>query len=260
MRSHAKAASAASTHREGHGSHRVIAACWSARWLSSGLVRPRPARRRKQGRAGPTSPPSGKCTASSSKTRAVDSGRLERQRPRGGTELQPRAHLLPDRRTDRYAGGGLIRGIAIDPSDDTLYATEVAAYGGTVIRRYVSDGQPTPTYTLDPTFEVPKPKGSRSTRRRATSSCRPGAEGVRRYDSSGTLLETIGTPSISPAWVVTASDGSFYVASGRARHLSLQCFRDFSRPPPGSGLAGSYHDQVYSSARPEAGSGLLRNG
>ena len=70
-----------------------------------------------------------------------------------------------------------------------------------------------PTHSLDPTFEVPQ--GARHRRRPDHGDllvADPGAEGVRRYDTSGTLLETIATPSINPAWIVTAPDGSFYVA------------------------------------------------
>jgi hypothetical protein len=112
-----------------------------------------------------------------------------------------------------YAAEGLTRNIAIDPSDDTLYADEVVAYGGSVIHRYASDGQPVPTYTVDPSFELPQ--GDALAVDPTTGDllvADAAAEDVRRYDSSGTLLETINTPSINPAWIVTAPDGSFYVA------------------------------------------------
>jgi hypothetical protein len=104
-----------------------------------------------------------------------------------------------------------LRNIAVDPGDSTVYADGVF---GEPIRRYVSDGAPTPTYTLDPGFaEAPQGEGiavDPTTGDLLVAD--PGAEGVRRYDTSGTLLETIATPSINPAWIVAAPDGSFYVA------------------------------------------------
>jgi hypothetical protein len=106
--------------------------------------------------------------------------------------------------------GGLLRNIAVDPSDGTVYVDEV--FGGP-LRRYVSDGAPTPTYSVDPAFEVTQGDGiavDPTTGNLLVAD--PGAEGVRRYDTSGTLLETIATPSLSPAWIVAAPDGSFYVA------------------------------------------------
>jgi hypothetical protein len=103
------------------------------------------------------------------------------------------------------------RNIAVDPSDGSIYAD--GSFGGP-IRRFVSDGAPTPTYTLDPAFgEIPVGEGlavDPTTGNLLVAD--PGAEGVRRYGTSGTLLETIATPSINPAWIVTAPDGSFYVA------------------------------------------------
>jgi hypothetical protein len=103
------------------------------------------------------------------------------------------------------------RNIAVDPSGGSIYAD--GPFGGPV-RRFVSNGTPVPSYTFDPAFgEIPAGEGlavdpTTSDLLVADS----GAEGVRRYDSGGTLLETIATPSINPAWIVSASDGSFYVA------------------------------------------------
>ena len=114
--------------------------------------------------------------------------------------------------TDISSVTGFLRNIAVDPSDGTVYSD--GPYGEPV-RRYVSDGAPTPTYTVDPTFEVTSGDGiavDPTTGDLLVAD--PGAEGVRRYDSSGTLLETIATPSIAPAWIVAAPDGSFYVAPG----------------------------------------------
>ncbi|HSS43164.1 MAG TPA: hypothetical protein VLK37_11525 [Solirubrobacterales bacterium] len=109
---------------------------------------------------------------------------------------------------------GKFRNVAIDPADDSLYFDEDESEGGTTIGRYLSDGQPTPTYTLDPTFEVPQGQGIAVD---PTSGdllvAAPAAEAVRRYDSSGTLTATIATTSINPSWIAIAPDGSFYVAS-----------------------------------------------
>ena len=103
------------------------------------------------------------------------------------------------------------RNIAIDSSDGTIY---VDGQSGGPIRRFVSDGAPTPTYTLDPAFGEPA-AGEGIAVDPTTGDlliADPGAEGVRRYDSSGASLGTIATPSINPAWIATAPDGSFYVA------------------------------------------------
>jgi hypothetical protein len=103
------------------------------------------------------------------------------------------------------------RNIAVDPSDGSIYADGLFS---SPVRRFVSDGAPTPTYTLDPAFgEIPGGEGLAVDP--ATGDllvADSGAEGVRRYDTSGTLLETIATPSLNPAWIVAAPDGSFYVA------------------------------------------------
>lgn len=109
------------------------------------------------------------------------------------------------------AGGNLVRNVAVDVNDGTVYADE-AFEGGT--RRYVSDGAPTPTYSVDPSFGVVE-RGEGIAVDPTTGDllvADPGAEGVRRYDSSGTSLGTIPTPSINPAWIVSAPDGSFYIA------------------------------------------------
>ncbi|HEX3240539.1 MAG TPA: hypothetical protein VHR18_10450 [Solirubrobacterales bacterium] len=112
-----------------------------------------------------------------------------------------------------YQLSGLVRNLAVDPSDDTLYSDEIAGFGGSTVRRWTSDGQPVPTYTLDPGFEAPQ--GGSIAVDPTTGNLLvtdPGAEAVRRYNTSGTLLATIATPSISPTWLAMAPDGSFYVA------------------------------------------------
>lgn len=110
-------------------------------------------------------------------------------------------------------GNGLVRNLALDPNDDTLYMDEIAVFGGTTVTRWVSDGNPSPTYTKDPTFEVPQGEGiavDPTTQDLLVAD--PGAEAIRRYDTAGTLVATISTPSVAPAWIATAADGSFYAA------------------------------------------------
>jgi hypothetical protein len=105
------------------------------------------------------------------------------------------------------------RNAAVDLGDGTVYLDGLTPFGFSTILRYTSDGQATPTYTQDPGFEVPQGEGMAVD---PTSHdllvADPGAEGVRRYDTSGALVGTISTPGISPAWIVTAPDGSFFVA------------------------------------------------
>lgn len=107
-----------------------------------------------------------------------------------------------------------VRNLAVDPSDDTLYVDGFALFGDTTIRRLLSDGQPTPTYTVDPGFEVPAGEGfAVDTSTGDLLVTDPGAEAVQRYDTSGALVETIATPGIAPVFIASRPDGSFYVAS-----------------------------------------------
>jgi hypothetical protein len=144
--------------------------------------------------------------------------------------------------------GGNFRNIAIDTSDDTLYAEELPLIGNTVVRRYTSDGQPTPTYSVDPSFEIPLGEGLAVD---PTSGdllvADPAAEAVQRYDTAGVLQDTIATPSINPAWIVTVPDGSFYVVPAEGPDVT-----HFS----GSGTllgtvsgVGNLHGLAYDSAR-----------
>jgi len=107
-----------------------------------------------------------------------------------------------------------VRNVAVDPTDDTLYADSVSFFGRpAVITRYTSDGGEVPKYTQDAGFEIPRGEGMAVD---PTTSdllvADAGAEAVLRYDTSGTLLATIATP-IVPAWIATRPDGSFYIAS-----------------------------------------------
>lgn len=112
------------------------------------------------------------------------------------------------------SGNGLVRNIAVDPSDDALYMDEFSGFGADSVTRWISDGTPSPTYTQDPTFSaVPQGEGlAVDPTTQDLLIADPGAEAVRRYDTTGTLLDTIATPGNNPAWIVAAPDGSFYVA------------------------------------------------
>ncbi|HSS43378.1 MAG TPA: hypothetical protein VLK37_12610 [Solirubrobacterales bacterium] len=108
--------------------------------------------------------------------------------------------------------------VAIDLSTDAVYAQDIATLG--VVRRFLSDGQPTPAYTLDPTFEVPAGEGiavDPTTHDLLVAD--PGAEGVRRYNSSGTLLGTIATPGMGPQRLAVAPDGSIYFAQESSQSI-----------------------------------------
>lgn len=102
-----------------------------------------------------------------------------------------------------------VQNLAADPSEDVIYIDNV--FGGPV-SRWVSDGEPTPTYTLDPGFSVPGAAGlAVDPSSNDLLVADPGAEAVLRYDTTGTLIDTIST-SVSPFWIAAAPDGSIYIA------------------------------------------------
>jgi hypothetical protein len=108
---------------------------------------------------------------------------------------------------------GFASSIAIDTSTDAVYVQELGIFGGTVVKRFVSDGKDPPTYTEDPSFSVPL--GDTIAVDPTTGNllvADSGAEAVRRYNASGTLIDTISTPSINPSWLTALPDGSFLVA------------------------------------------------
>ena len=110
--------------------------------------------------------------------------------------------------------------IAVDPTSNALYGDSLP-YLNEMIRRWTSDGSPVPTYTLDPSFEVPRGQAiavDPTTHDLLVAD--PGAEAVRHYNTSGTLQATISTPSISPSWLAVLSDGSFYVAPASGSDLT----------------------------------------
>lgn len=104
--------------------------------------------------------------------------------------------------------------LAIDLTTDDLFVQE-AGIGSGVIKRFTSDGSNPPTYTLDAGFSVPA--GGQIAVNQSTHEllvADAAAEGIRRYDTSGTLLGTIATPGITPSLLAIAADGSMFVSSG----------------------------------------------
>lgn len=101
--------------------------------------------------------------------------------------------------------------VAIDPGTDTLYGQDVGINPS--IRRFVSDGQPTPTYSLEAGFELPPGEGfAIDPTTHDILVADPGVEGIRRYDTTGTLLGTIPTPGMGPQRIAVAADGSIFVS------------------------------------------------
>ena len=115
--------------------------------------------------------------------------------------------------------------IAIDPNTDALYVqlNVSGPCGGMPIQRFVSDGSPTPTYTLDPGFEAPSasPTFYGVTSGMAVDPTThdlvvadPATRAIRRYSTTGALVSTISPPSMTqtPAWIAVGLDSSIYVA------------------------------------------------
>jgi hypothetical protein len=114
--------------------------------------------------------------------------------------------------------------VAIDPTNDDLYVEDNGAvFNPPRVIRYLSDGQPDPTYTLDPSFEVPGGTGvlfyertgagiavDPTTHDLLVADREVGV--IERYSQSGTLLGSIPTPGMSPEWIAVAADGSLIVA------------------------------------------------
>ena|GEM_PF-4554667 len=110
--------------------------------------------------------------------------------------------------------------LVIDLSDDSFYANDPTISG--VIKRFESDGQPTPTYTVDAGFG--EPAAGEDVAVDPVSHdllvADGGSESVRRYDSSGTLIETIPTPGVSAQLIAAAPDGSFYLSQSEGSSIS----------------------------------------
>jgi hypothetical protein len=118
---------------------------------------------------------------------------------------------------------GLPVNIAIDVSTDALYVQEEPGFGcgGIPIRRFVSSGTPTPTYTLDPAFEVPHGREGIAIDPTTHDLLVLEAEGISRYDTTGALASTISTPGLNPARIAVAPDGSIYIsANSKIVHFS----------------------------------------
>ncbi|HTT94658.1 MAG TPA: hypothetical protein VMF55_08290 [Solirubrobacterales bacterium] len=109
--------------------------------------------------------------------------------------------------------------IAIDPNNDDLYVQgPTAEIAAPIIRRYVSDGAPVPTYTQDPTFGVPSQPNTNSgvppalavdpTTGDLLVSAEEGHE-VLKYAPGGTLLQSIPMPR-PISGLAAAPDGSFW--------------------------------------------------
>lgn len=143
---------------------------------------------------------------------------------------------LPLTTVDVGADSIVTTSIAVDPATGDLYVED--AVNTFSVWRYKSNGQPVPTYTLDPTFRVSiGGEGSDPEKLNRTISetiavdptthdlliTSGGAKTIRRYDYTGTLVETIPTPSVPAQWAAVAPDGSIYAApkSGQTvTHLS----------------------------------------
>ncbi len=116
--------------------------------------------------------------------------------------------------------GSWSHSIAIDKTNDAMYVDEIFFFGST-IRRLTSDGKPAPTYTPDPSFTVPQGDAMAvDPTTRDLLVTEPGAEAVQRYDMSGTLVDTISTPSINPSWILVMPDGSFWTAPSSGPDLT----------------------------------------
>jgi sugar lactone lactonase YvrE len=130
----------------------------------------------------------------------------------GGTELT--TVTLPEIAPDA---------IAIDPTSDAIYVQD--RVGTSKIIRMVSDGAPVPTYTVDAGFTALAP-GEGIAVDPTTHNllvAYPSVNQIRRFDTNGTLLETIATPSMEPQFIAVAADGSIYAAqqgSPDIAHLS----------------------------------------
>ena len=109
--------------------------------------------------------------------------------------------------------------IAIDPSNDSIYVRQGM---GVPIHRYLSDGNSTPTYSLDPSFEVPYAENGIAVDPTTHDLLLVDQNGgISRYNSSGALVSTIEVPGLSPTAIAAAPDGSIYIsANGKITHVS----------------------------------------
>lgn len=111
--------------------------------------------------------------------------------------------------------------VAVDLATDDLFVQEAGIGSGTV-KRYTSDGNDPPAYTVDAGFSVPA--GGQIAVDQSSHDllvADAGAEAIRVYDTTGLLTATIATPGINPSLLAVAADGSLFVSSGSdVLHLS----------------------------------------
>ncbi|HET9591312.1 MAG TPA: hypothetical protein VFP17_00200, partial [Solirubrobacterales bacterium] len=225
MRSHAKAASAPSTNREnGTFSLGVVGAMLVCAAAFLGIGAPAAS-------AAPEAQPTfAPLTTFESETfNSVPT-------PTGGTlaldsngnifvadELSERVHIFaPDAvlggtpLTTALSAGSYPTAIAVDRATDDLYVEESGVFTSSPgVKRYTSDGNTPPTYTVDPSFNAPP--GQQIAVDPTTHDllvADAGAEAIRRYDTSGTLVATISTPGEHPTLLAVAADGTLFFTSG----------------------------------------------
>jgi hypothetical protein len=103
--------------------------------------------------------------------------------------------------------------LAVDPSTDAAYFANHPAVGGGIVR-YLSDGAPVPAYSEDTGYEIPIAASALVVDPVSHDLlvAEEGAEAIKRFDDSGTLLGTISTPGVTPQRLALAPDGSIYAA------------------------------------------------
>ena len=114
-------------------------------------------------------------------------------------------------------------GVAIDPGSGAIYVSG----GSEEVTRYLSDGGPVPTYTVDPTFDSPPVAKQRggiavdpitheilvSTASMSVTRLSPSGDVVSSFDAS----DAPGGPFSSPESIAMVPDGTFYVVDAHSR-------------------------------------------
>jgi hypothetical protein len=116
--------------------------------------------------------------------------------------------------------------MAVDPADGTIYVGDLSLFGTSMIHKYVSDGQPTPTYTEDLSFVSPRWTGGiggafavdPTTHDLLVSN--DDTTGIQRVSPTGAVLSTFNGSDTrdgsftDPLSVAVAPDGDIFVADG----------------------------------------------